>query len=174
MRKSYAQYLIKRTLKDSTLAFGFTDTQGNLAYQLSPKHTVRLSWIAGGTGLDNTGARETLGLNTIMTGGVNVAIAYLKSTYAASPSVWLENTVAFSREAFWDRNRDERILSRGEYREWSYRGSVSWTPHSAYTGELGWSVRRLADEGWWNRYEVGLADVIRWEEWNGVGLRSGG
>jgi len=174
VRKSYAQYIIERTLEDDSLAFGFTDTQGNVSYRLSPKHTARLSWIAGHTGLDHTGNRETLGLNTIMRGGTGLAVAYLQSSYAASPSTWLENTLAFTRESFWDRNRQEQMLCRGVYREWSYRGTLSWSPHPAYTGELGWSLRRLADEGWWNRYEVGLASVTRWEDWNGVGLRSGG
>ena len=53
-RKSYLELLLKQISDDNDFGFGFTDVQSKLVYDLSSRHRLELSLIAGRSRLDQT------------------------------------------------------------------------------------------------------------------------
>ena len=53
-RKSYLELLLKQISDDNDFGFGFTDVQSKLVYDLSRRHRLELSLIAGRSRLDQT------------------------------------------------------------------------------------------------------------------------
>lgn len=165
-RKSYAQYLIQRTVNDPTLALGFLDTQGQLAWDVPPRHSLRLNWIAGRTDLDRTKAASQLGLNSTMLGAVDLTIVHLRWTSTPNSRSLLQNSLAWMHESHWSRNPERWQLGEGRYREWAYRLNGSWLVGPTQGVEVGWSARRIQDRGWSRRYELPeeghYVDMDRW------------
>src|SRR5678815_3709845 len=85
-RKSYLQYILNRIDfgDQAPLAFGFTDGEARLTYDLTPRHTLSLSDIEGSSGVDRAQFRDELGVNTVMTSGFRFSLLNLGSRYAPS------------------------------------------------------------------------------------------
>ena len=131
-RKSYLQYILNRIDfgDQPPLAFGFTDGQARLTYDLTPKHTISLSDVEGASGIDRTRFQSELGPNTVMTSGFRSRLLNLGSRYAPNQRVLITNHLAWSRERGDVENRDIALLSNQAYGEWTWHGdvSVSWLP----------------------------------------------
>ena len=156
----------RRTTDDPTLAFGFTDAQGKLSYDLNRKHSVSLSIVEGISDLDRTKARDELGLNSLMLAGYHLTLANLGWRYTPGESFLIASRVAYMRERYNNRNREELDLARGYYGEWI------WGERN--TLDAGWSLRSIRDDGFDNRYQLRPFAVRRLDEWAGNGLRAGG
>ena len=61
-RKSYLQYIINRIDfgDEAPMAFGFTDGQSRLDYDLTPKHALSLSYVDGSSSVDRRRFRNLL------------------------------------------------------------------------------------------------------------------
>lgn len=171
IRKSYLQYIIRRTTDDPTLAFGFTDGQAKLAYDLSPRHTFSFSVVEGLSDLDRARARNRLGLNSVMLSNYHVTVAAL-AWRAVPASGWLlQSRAAFLRERYRNRNRDRRPLAGGLYAEWAWTSTAQWSASPAAFVEAGWSLRRLRDDGFRNWYEFSPFAVQRRDDYRGHALQ---
>jgi hypothetical protein len=173
VRKSYLQYIIRRTSNDDTLAFGFTDGQGRLAYDLTSRHQVWLSLTEGFSDLDRTHARDRLGVNSPMLADYHVSLAGAGWRYAPREKLVFENRLAWMRERYDNVNRESMDLARGYYGEWVWNSNATWAWNERASLEFGSSVRRIRDDGFWNRYELTPAAVRRIDEYAGHGLRTG-
>ena len=129
-RKSYLDYILNRIDfgDQPPLAFGFTDGEARLTYDLTSKHTISLSDVEGASGVDRTRFQSELGVNTVMTSGFRFSLLNLGSRYAPNQRVLITNHLAWSRERGDVENRDNALLSRQAYGEWTWHGdvSVSW------------------------------------------------
>jgi hypothetical protein len=172
-RKSYLQYLIERTASNTTLAFGFWDTQGKLSYALTDKHHLSLSFTDGHSSLDRSPGRNPFGLNTVVDG------AY-QFTFGSAAWLWmprerwsLTNRVAWMREHFVNRNRDAIQTAGGTYGEWTWNAdsSVTLTPRAVL--DMGVSVRRIRDDGFYDRLLAPPSPPVGIERYRGNGVRSG-
>lgn len=173
VRKSYLQYIIRRTSDDPTLAFGFTDGQGRLTYDLTPRHNLSLSVMDGTSGLDRTDARARLGVNSPMTSDFRSTLIHLAWRYAATGRLLLVNRGAWLRERGVSRSRDELPLTHDGYGEWIWRSDVSWSWTDAGTFEAGADARRLREDGYTNRYQFNPFAIRRLDLFRGTGVRSG-
>jgi hypothetical protein len=167
VRKSYLQYIIRRTTDDPTLAFGFTDAQAKLSYDLSTRHSLSMSVVEAISDLDRARARNRLGLNSVMLGDYHVTIASLGWRATLAPKGLLESRLAFLRESYDNRNRDRRSLAGGRYVEWAWTGTGLWSFSPAASLEAGWSLRRPRDNGFRNWYEFSPFAVQRRDDYRG-------
>ncbi len=174
VRKSYLQYILRRTAKDETLAFGFLDGQGRLSYELTRRHRFSLSLAEGYSDLDRTRNWQRLGLNSPMLADYHLTLASAAWHYTPGERVLLTNRLAFMRERHLNRNRERLDLSRGHYGEWVWNANANWAWSSHATLEGGGSLRRVRDDGFWNYYELRPDAVRRLDEYGGRGLRAGG
>ncbi len=173
-RKSYLQYLIERTSDDTTLAFGFTDGQLRLSYDVAPGHNLALSISEGYSGLDRTSAMSRLGANSIMISGYRLSNTGVAWRWTPAGRLLVTHRAAYIRERFDNCNRESLTLARGMYREWTGGGDAVWSWSSTATLEAGWNARRLGEDGYSNRYQYNPFAVRRMEEYGGTALRAGG
>jgi len=174
VRKSYLQYIVKRTSTDPTLAGGFWDAQGRASYDLAPRHTLTLSFFDGHSGLDRTDARARLGANSDMTDGFHFTLVNLGWRYTASERFFVTTRAAWSRERAHSENRDGLSLLAGHYGEWTSNTNAAWAWSPRHALEFGANLRRLRDDGYSNQYQFNPFAVRRLDEYRGHTLRAGG
>ena len=148
-RKSYLQYILNRIDfgDQAPIAFGFTDGQARVSYDLSPKHTVSLNYLDGTSNVNRTRFHDELGPNTIMTSGFRFTLLNAGSRYAPNEHVLIANHFAWERERGNTANRDRDPLSNESFTEWTWHGdgSVMWRKHS--TLDFGGQFRRVHEDG---------------------------
>lgn len=168
-RKSYLQYLISRTSDDQGLAFGFSDAQGRVQYDVAKAWNVSLAVMHGSSGLDRTGAQ--LGLNGVFKSDYDFTLSTLSARYAPGRSFLATNRVALLRERYFNVNREARALGASGYGEWIWNGDATWQQSRWSAMEFGASARRVRDDGYVSR----LANVgfTRIDQYRGSGVRSG-
>jgi hypothetical protein len=173
VRKSYLQYLLRRSAAETTMAFGFLDVQSKLSYSPSPKHNLTLSVSDGLSDLDRSRGRDRLGVNSVMLADYRVSGANLGWRYAPSSRAHLSNRLAAIRERCENLNPLSLSLGRCAYGEWIWNSEGAWSLRPAAALQGGVSVRRLRDEGESSRYQFNPL-ALRWRDpWRGTGARSG-
>lgn len=170
VRKSYLQYLIQSTAEDPSLAFGFWDAQGRLSYDLTARHRVSLSVLHGKSGLDRTGAENSLGFNATFQTDYSMTIANAGSRWTPSQRLLLHNNFAWMRERFENLNKQALPLAGGHYGEWIWNSSNTWQWGENGSLYFGAGARRLRDEGFLNR----IQPAVRLESYGRTAMRQGG
>ena len=173
-RKSYLQYILRRTAPDFSMAFGFTDVQAKLAYDVSSKHRLTLSVVDGFSGLDRSHDKARLGVNSIMTSDYHSTLANVAWRFTPSNQLILTARGAWMRERAYARNPSELELGAEAYGEWigSLQGTWVWGESSPL--DFGWSVRRLRDDGFNYRYQFNPFLIRPLDQFRGTAVRSGG
>lgn len=173
-RKSYLQYIIERTAGDSTLAFGFWDTQAKLSYQVAGGHHISLSFIDGHSGLDRTRAAQQFGLNTVVDGDYQFTLGSAAWRWSSGDKLSIVNRLGWMRERFVNRNRDRAPTARGAYGEWLWNADASMTITARAVLNWGVTFRRIRDDGFFDRLLSPPSPPIAVERYRGTGVRSGG
>lgn len=173
-RKSYLQYIIRRTAPDASLAFGFVDAQGKLTYDLTLRHQLSLTLVDGLSDLDRARAIPKLGINALIWSKYHWTLAGAGWRYASGRSVLATSRVAYTRERFNNRNRDLLPLAAGYYGEWVSESRLSWAWGPGRTLEAGCSLRRLRDDGFMRRYQSTPFVLRLVDSYSGNALRLGG
>ncbi len=173
-RKSYLQYLLRRSTADDWLAFGYVDFEGRFTYDLTPAQQVTVSLVDGRSDLDRTHVRNQLGLNTIMNGEYHVTLASASWRWAPSTRVLATQRLAWMRERAYNVNNRDLELNRMGYGEWTWSGSAVWNWNPRAPLQAGGVLRRLHDDGFTARYQFNPLAVRRKGNWHGTALRGGG
>ena len=86
LRKSYLQYILNRIDfgDQPPLAFGFTDGEGRLDYDLTPKVALSLNFLDGSSSVDRSRFKSELSPTTLMTSGFHFTLINVGSRYATS------------------------------------------------------------------------------------------
>jgi len=171
-RKSYLQYIINKTSDVPSIAFGFSDVQGRVNYDLTRRHNVSLTGILGSSGLDRSGAESTLGINSVFESAYTFAL--LKAGSRWTPGrLLMQSNAAWIRERFENINRVRDPLASGFYNEWVGNSDNNWQWHENASLSFGANLRRMRDEGYLDRRSTGAPFVQRIDQYRGRGLRGG-
>jgi len=179
-RKSYLDYILNRIDfgDQPPLTFGFTDGEARLTYDLTSKHTISLSDVEGASGVNRTAFQSELGPNTVMTSGFRFSLLNLGSRYAPNERVLITNHLAWSRERGDVENRDNALLNRQAYNEWTWHGdvSVSWLSDKPgkNTLDFGGLFRQLRQDGSTLQFVFTPVQVPSQDVFRGSGTRAGG
>jgi len=179
-RKSYLDYILNRIDfgDQPPLAFGFTDGEARLTYDLTSKHTISLSDVEGASGVNRTAFQSELGVNTVMTSGFRYSLLNLGSRYAPNQRVLITNHLAWSRERGDVENRDNALLNRQAYNEWTWHGdvSVSWLSDQPgkNTLDFGGLIRQERQDGSTLLFVFTPLQVPSQDFFRGSGTRAGG
>lgn len=172
-RKSYLQYIINLISDEPALAFGFSDVEGKVSYDLGAKHNVTTLVVDGRSGLDRAGVRQP-GLNTILESDSHFTAMQAAWRYTPRSSFLITNRIAHLRERFENRNRDGLTLAANRgFEEWIGQSdaTVVWGSHG--TLDFGGTIRRQRDDGFFNRLLGNPVITQRIEEFRGGGYRAG-
>lgn len=153
-RKSYLQYILNRIDfgDQAPMAFGFTDGQARLTYDLTARHNLSLSYLEGSSSVDRTRWRDTLGVNAVATSGFRFTLLNLASRYTPSPRLLVSNRLAWSRERGDAANRDNAALSDQAYGEWTWHGDASFVWREKNTLDFGGLFRRSRQDDTTKRF----------------------
>lgn len=173
-RKSYLQYLLRRSSAADTLAFGFLDAEGRLAYDVDERNQVTLSFLDGKSDLDRTHVRNRLGINAVMTASYHTSLLNVGWRYAPSSSALVTARAAWMRERADNRNNRELGLGGAGYGEWIGSTSLlcNWSRRAPL--EAGFAMRRIHDDGYSARYNFNPLALRRRDNWHGTEQRPGG
>ncbi|MBI4873298.1 MAG: TonB-dependent receptor [Acidobacteria bacterium] len=175
-RKSYLQYILNRIDfgDQPAMAFGFTDGQAHLTYDLTARHNLSLSYLEGSSSVDRTAWRDGLGVNAVMTSGFRFTLLSLASRYTPSQRLLVTNRLAWSRERGDVANRDHAGLADQAYGEWTWHGDASLIWGGKNTLDFGGVFRRLRQDGAVNRFVYTPALASALDVSRGTGSRAGG
>jgi hypothetical protein len=152
-RKSYLQYILNRIDfgDQAPMAFGFSDGQAKLTYDLTPKHNVSLSYLDGVSSVDRTRFRSELSANSIMTSAFRFTLLNVGSRYTPSERLLITNHVAWSQERGNVANPDNASLSDQRYSDWTWRGDVT-VLDKRNTLDFGGEFRHVQQHGTNNQF----------------------
>jgi len=144
-RKSYLQYILNRIDfgDQAPLAFGFMDGQARLSYDLSPKHSLTLTYLDGTSNVDRTRFRDELGPNTLMASAFRFTLLNAGSRFAPNEHLLIANHFSWSHERGNATNRDDALLTDQHYMEWAWHGDVTVMWKKDFTLEFGGQFRRV-------------------------------
>jgi outer membrane receptor for ferrienterochelin and colicin len=160
VRKSYLDYLIRRLGRESDVNLGFTDAQGKIVYDLSPRHRLAATWTWGRSDLDRN--RANRGVTSLIEGDHDAAAASLAWTFLpGSRTVW-ENRIYGIRETYRNRNRDGDLLGRGRYTELALRSDLA-RQLGRHRLEAGGLARWIEDRVLDRRYDFGTQRFLDYD-----------
>ena len=172
-RKSYLQYIFERTFPNTSFIFGFEDTQGRLAYDLTPKNNITLYVLESYSSLDRSN-RSTLGINSLAGAGYHYTLGNLGWRYTASDKLLLTTHAAWMREKFSNDNPTSLPLAAGYYGEWVANTTATWMWNARNPLDVGFSVRRLRDSGFSIQYQSVPTVTRLLDRADGTADRTGG
>jgi hypothetical protein len=173
-RKSYLQYLIERTRESQpALAFGFTDGQGKVSYDLTPNHTLTLAAILGDSSLNRDDFAPRAGANSLVWSAYRSALLNAGWRATLGPNAVWTARAAWLRERYTNYNAQRSPLAGSGYAEWIGGGDLSAGLRRTGLLEAGFSVRRLRDDGFVYRYTFTPATTRPLDRFRGAAVRRG-
>ena len=121
-RKSYIDWLIHRIDPETTGTFGFVDAQAKAVYDLSPRHTVTGTLVAGRSRWDEGDGRGGLNFLEIGLNNAVMSAATLRSSVGKAAVLTQQVYGVFNR--YRNENPSTQPLTVGSERDLSYRATV--------------------------------------------------
>ena len=148
IRKSYLQYILNRIdLGDQPpFAFGFTDGEGRLDYDVTSQHALSLTFLDGTSNVDRTRFRAKLGPNSVMTSTFRFTLVNLRERYTAR-RLLVTSGVAWSRETGHVENHDISELSNQTYVLGTARVDATLMLTTRDTLDFGGDYRHVRQQG---------------------------
>ncbi len=137
-RKSYLDLLIKQIADNETFAFGFDDVAAKVAVDVTPRHQISVSGVAGRAHLDAD--QLDIGLNDPLVATNRAWLGTLAWKYAHGPRFTWTQRVGVTGAEFQNRSLARIVLDEGRSSDLSARSDVVALPHPALTVEAGASA----------------------------------
>jgi outer membrane receptor protein involved in Fe transport len=140
-RKSYLELLLKQIQGegDDNFGFGFSDVQSKLVYDLSPRHHVELSLVAGRSRLDQTSTLNQV--NPVDDGRNHAVLVNGAWRFTASPRFVITQRLAVATQQFTNLNVTGVELGSGSAREITGRTDFVATATGSLTFEGGGQIQ---------------------------------
>ena len=141
IRQSYLDWLLR--LMDTTegATFGYLDGQAKLTFDLSPRQTLRASFIAGRSELREED--QNPGPNELMSGTTTSLIANLQWRFTPSAKFGVTQQLYVVNSDFTNKVHSGRPRDEGGDTDLTWRGGLEWSPHSSQLIEFGAQAQRL-------------------------------
>ena len=142
VRQSYLDWLLQAIDTTSGAAFGYTDGQAKLTIDLSPRQSLRASFIAGRSALRDE--EESPGPNTLVHGKTSSLIGNLQWRFTPSTRFAVTQQVYALKADFGNSVTDGRVRDEGSDLDVTWRGGAEWRPSSAHVFEFGAQAQSLS------------------------------
>ena len=137
-RKSYLDLLIKQIADNETFAFGFTDAAGKVVIDLTARHQLRVSALAGRAALDAD--QRDIGLNDPLVATNRGWLGALAWRYAPGARFTWTQRVGVTGGEFSNRSLARVVLDEGRSADVSVRSDAVIVVHPSLTIESGGSA----------------------------------
>lgn len=139
IRKSYIDWLLRQIDSTTDTTFGFTDGQAKLTINLSPRQTLRASFIAGRSLLREN--EDPPDANTLDPAANTTMIGNLQWQFTPSATFTTSQQLYVVNADYRNRVQDGRTREEGNDRDLTWRGSAAWNPKSGSLIEFGAQAR---------------------------------
>jgi hypothetical protein len=140
VRRSYIDWLVRRVVPDFfESVFGFTDVQAKVVYDLTPRHQLQATTIAGISRLTQEHETHPAALGHAATDLGLVTVA-LRST--VGPSIIVTQRVSASAQRFRNLNPYAAESATGRSSDASYRADLTWMVRASTLVEAGAQYER--------------------------------
>lgn len=138
-RKSYLDFLLQRITDEENFGFGFADAQAKGTYDLTPKHRVELTAVAGRSRLDQSG--RSTGRNFLQDGRNSARLAAAAWRVILAPSAVLTQRLAYATNVFHNTNPLGNTLGEGQGEDLTWRADLA-ASLKVFSFEAGAQVQR--------------------------------
>lgn len=138
-RKSYLDFLLQRITDEENFGFSFADAQAKGTYDLTPKHRVELTAVAGRSRLDQSG--RSTGRNFLQDGRNSARLAAAAWRFVVSPSAVLTQRLAYATNVFHNTNPLGNTLGEGQGEDLTWRADLA-ASLKVFSFEAGAQVQR--------------------------------
>ncbi len=144
-RKSYLDWLVRRVDPTITGTFGFTDTHGKFAYDLSPRNTLQFNFVAGSSRFNER--QFAFGPNSLDIGQNRALLGNLTLRTTVTPKLLITQRVYGVSDAFRNFNPDNVEIDHGNGRDVSYRVETTYSTEHGLLIEGGAHLQWLKASG---------------------------
>ncbi len=140
-RRSYLDLFLKQVLRDSSVAFGFSDLFSKVVYDVSERHQLQAALVGGRSRLDRSA--EDIGDPTGL--GQAAHVGWMGSVtwrHTISPKLALTHQMFVVGESYRNDTGESVTVGRGHGRDAGYRMDVGFSPGTGRFIEAGASVLR--------------------------------
>ena len=141
VRKSYIDWLLRKIDTTTDTTFGFTDAQGKLTFDLTPRQTLRVSMVAGRSVLHENDPDP--GVNSLDRAENNTFIGNLQWRFTPSAKFAVSQQAYVLKADYQNLVIDGRTREEGGDLDLTWRGTAEWNPRPGHFLELGAQAQSL-------------------------------
>ena len=158
IRKSYIDWLLRQVDSTTDATFGFTDGQAKLSVDLTPRQSLRASFIAGRSVLREND--DPPDVNTLDPATSMSQIGNLQWRFTPSARFTTQQQVYVVHADYRNRVADGRTREEGSDRDVTWRSTAQWSPSPAHMMEFGAQAQALAATRLDRRFTTRTEQVI--------------
>jgi hypothetical protein len=141
VRKSYIDWLLRKIDSTTDTTFGFTDAQGKLTVDLSPRQTLRVTMLAGRSVLREND--DPPGANTLDPATSTTFIGNVQWRFTPSAKFAITQQAYVLQSEYRNQVFDGRTREEGDDGDFTWRGGAEWNPAAGHLFEFGAQAQRL-------------------------------
>jgi hypothetical protein len=141
VRKSYIDWLLRKIDSTTDTTFGFTDAQGKITLDLTPRQTLRVSMVAGRSVLHENDLDP--GVNTLDRAENTTFVGNLQWRFTPSARFAVSQQAYLLKAGYQNRVIDGRTREEGGDLDITWRGAAEWNPRSGHFVEFGAQAQSL-------------------------------
>ena len=141
VRKSYIDWLLRQIDSTTDTTFGFTDAQGKVTVDLSPRQTLRMTMIAGRSVLREL--EDEPGPNTLNPATSTTFIGNLQWRFTPSARLSFTQQAYVLNADYRNQVLDGRTREEGSDLDVTWRGGAEWNPKPGHLVEFGAQAQSL-------------------------------
>lgn len=169
-RQSYLDLLVRR-LTYRAVSFGFADAQAKVAYDLSPRHRLDLTALAGRSRFENDPIQRDIDDVHV---GTNASVVGVAGWRFTMPRLIVTQRVLAADNHFRNENTTGFELDNGRDRQLGYRADVTLSPRQWLDVAGGAEVERRDNSRVRRRLAANRVNLVQLDDYTGHGLRTGG
>jgi hypothetical protein len=163
VRKSYIDWLLRQIDSTTDTTFGFSDAQGKVTVDLSPRQTLRMTMIAGRSVLREL--EDEPGPNTLNPATSTTFIGNLQWRFTPSARLSFTQQAYVLKADYRNQVLDGRTREEGSDSDLTWRGGAEWNPKPGHLVEFGAQAQSLdatrIDRRFAGQNEITLLDTTK-------------
>lgn len=169
-RQSYLDAIVHR-LTDRAVSFGFRDAQAKFAYDLSPRHRVDLTALAGRSRFENDPIQREIDDVHV---GANASVVGVAGWRFTLPRLVVWQRLLAADNHFRNQNTTGLELDNGRDRQLAYRADVTMAAHATLALVTGAQAERRDNSRVRRRIGPSRLALVQLDDYSGDGLLTGG
>jgi hypothetical protein len=169
-RQSYLDLIVHR-LTDRAVSFGFADAQGRLTYDLSPRHRLDLTALAGRSRFEND--PELREIDDVHVGR-NASLVGVVGWRVTTPRLLLSQRLLAADNDFRNQNTQDVELDDGSDRQLAYRTDATVSARPSLSLSVGADVERRDNSRVRRRLAANRVSLVQLDDYSGDALLAGG